>query len=269
MTYLPKIHLYHVDHLIAEGGTAAVYLGVDLRSGYPVAIKSLHPNRATNPYILRKFKEGANLYLYLAHPNLTRLVDFVIDGNKYYIIMEYIEGYTLEHVINSQPRPLSALRIIRIFNQVLSTIAYLHQHGVLHLDIKPNNIMIKPDGTIKVIDMGISIHLREREIRAAGTPPFMSPEQQDGSNLGFYTDIFALGVTLFNMVTGQLPFTGSATNILMQNRSASRPLVTHVYPYANPGFQPIIERAMNPRPTLRYQTCEEMMMDLQTLRNSL
>lgn len=269
MAYLPKIHLYHVDHLIAEGGTAAVYFGVDLRSGYPVAIKSLYPNRATNPYILRKFREGANLYLYLAHPNLTHLVDFVIDGDKYYIIMEYIEGDTLDHVINSLSRPLPAIKIINIFNQILSTIAYLHQHGVLHLDIKPNNIMIKPDGTIKVIDMGISIHLKEREIKAAGTPPFMSPEQQDGSNLGFYTDIFALGVTLFNMVTGHLPFTGSATDVLRKNRGSARPLVTQVNPYSNPGFQPIIERAMNPNPALRYQTCEEMMMDLQTLRNNL
>ena len=268
MAYLPKIHLYHVDHLIAEGGTAAVYFGVDLRSGYPVAIKSLYPNRATNPYILRKFREGANLYLYLAHPNLTRLVDFVIDGDKYYIIMEYIEGDTLDHVINSLSRPLPAAKIINIFNQILSTIAYLHQHGVLHLDIKPNNIMIKPDGTIKVIDMGISIHLKEREIKAAGTPPFMSPEQQDGSNLGFYTDIFALGVTLFNMVTGHLPFTGTATDVLRKNRGTARPLVTQVTPYANPGFQPIIERAMNPNPALRYHTGEEMMMDLQALRTN-
>lgn len=269
MAYLPKINLYHVDHLIAEGGTAAVYFGVDLRSGYPVAIKSLYPNRATNPYILRKFKEGANLYLYLAHPNLTRLVDFVIDGDKYFIIMEYIEGDTLDHVINSLLRPLPSEKVISIFNQILSTIAYLHHHGVLHLDIKPNNIMIKPDGTIKVIDMGISIHLKEREIKAAGTPPFMSPEQQDGANLGFYTDIFSLGVTLFNVVTGQLPFSGSATDILKKNRESVRPLVTRVTPYANPGFQPIIERAMNPNPALRYQTCEEMMMDLQELKNNL
>ncbi len=269
MAYLPKIHLYHVDHLIAEGGTAAVYFGVDLRSGFPVAIKSLYPSRAANPYILRKFREGANLYLYLAHPNLTRLVDFVIDGDKYYIIMEYIEGDTLDHVIDSQPYPMHSKKIINIFNQILSTIAYLHQHGVLHLDIKPNNIMIKPDGTVKVIDMGISVHLREKDVKAAGTPPFMPPEQQDGSNLGFYTDIFALGVTLFNMVTGQLPFIGSATCVLVNNRNSPRPLVTRIYPYANPGFQPIIERAMNPNPALRYQTCEEMMMDLLTLRNNL
>lgn len=267
MELLPKIPLYHVDHLIAEGGTAAVYFGVDLRSGYPVAIKSLYPNRATNPYILRKFREGANLYLYLAHKNLTRLVDFVIDGDKYYIIMEYIEGDTLEHIIQKQSHPLSTSKIIDIFNQILSTIAYLHQHGVLHLDIKPNNIMVKPNGTVKVIDMGISIHLKEREIKAVGTPPFMSPEQQDGLNLGFYTDIFALGVTLFNMVTGQLPFTGSATDVLICNRNAVRPLVTHIYPYANLEFQPIIERAMNPNPRLRYQTCEEMMMDLQKMNN--
>ena len=182
--------------------------------------------------------------------------------------MEYIEGDTLDHVINSLSRPLPAAKIINIFNQILSTIAYLHQHGVLHLDIKPNNIMIKPDGTIKVIDMGISIHLKEREIKAAGTPPFMSPEQQDGSNLGFYTDIFALGVTLFNMVTRHLPFTGTATDVLRKNRGTARPLVTQVTPYANPGFQPIIERAMNPNPALRYHTCEEMMMDLQALRTN-
>lgn len=269
MEILPKIHLYHVDHLIAKGGTAAVYFGVDLRSGYPVAIKSLYPNRAANPYILRKFREGANLYLYLAHKNLTRLVDFVVDGDKYYIIMEYIEGDTLEHIIQTQSHPFSTPKIIDIFNQILSTIAYLHQHGVLHLDIKPNNIMIKPDGTVKVIDMGISIHLKEREIKAVGTPPFMSPEQQDGSNLGFYTDIFALGVTLFNMVTGQLPFTGSATDVLISNRNAVRPLVTQIYPYANSKFQPIIERAMNPNPRLRYQTCEEMMMDLQKINNNI
>ena len=96
----------------------------------------------------------------------------------------------------------------------------------------------------------------------------MSPERQEGAKLGFYTDIFALGVTLFNVVTGQLPFTGSATDVLRKNRSSVRPHVTQITPYANPEFQPIIERAMNPNPAFRYQTCEEMMMDLQKLSNN-
>lgn len=263
---LPNIPYYHVDRLLSSGGTAAVYRGIDLRSGYVVAIKALFSTRAKDNYILEHFRSEANNYIYLSHPNLVKLVDFVENNGRYYLIMEFIDGTPMDLYLNTVTGPMSEEVLVPMFMQVLSTVAYLHHQKILHLDIKPNNIMILNDRSIKVIDLGISAKITDRNIKKAGTPPFMAPEQIKNHYPGFYTDIFALGVTLFNMVTGRLPFRGSATEILDQNCMSSRPNILDFYPGANPKYQAIIERAMNPDKNIRYQTCEEMMVDMLNIK---
>ena len=189
---LPQIPYFHVDHILSsQGGTAIVYWGVDLRSGYPVAIKQLYASRAKS----LDLKLEANRYLYLCHPNLTRLVDFVINGDQCFLVMEYVEGMTLDEYQNKRTGPMPDEMVVPIFLQLLDTIEYLHNNNTLHLDIKPNNVMIKNDGKIKVLDMGISAKIRGEETnsKVSGTPAFMPPEQFERGRLGKYTDIFALG----------------------------------------------------------------------------
>jgi serine/threonine-protein kinase len=262
---LPKIPYYHIDSLISSGGTAAVYRGIDLRSGYEVAIKALFPSRAKDDFILQRFREEANHYLYLSHPNITRLVEFVEDRDKFYLIMEFVDGIPLDNYLNTITGPMSEEILIPMFCNILDTIAYLHQNSVIHLDIKPSNTMVLNDNNIKILDMGISaiINDKSNNLKKCGSPAFMSPEQINQGELGFYTDIFALGVTLFNMVTCKLPFSGNShTEIFEKIRKEPTPHIKDFYEAANPQFQKIIERALQKDWKERYQTCEEFQMDL-------
>ena len=264
---LPKIPYYHVDSELGAGGTGIVYRGIDLRSGYIVAIKALYASRAKDSFVMEKFREEANHYLYLNHPNITRLVDFIEDKGMYYLVMEYVEGSPLDEYIGRITGPMCDEILIPMFLQILDTIAYLHQSGVLHLDIKPSNIMVLKDRSIKILDMGISAKVNETNVKKCGSPAFMAPEQIKGERLGYYTDIFALGVTFFNMATCHLPFSGNNhTEIFHKTCNDITPLAMEFYPGINPHFQKIIERAMKKNPCERYQTCEEFAMDLMELQ---
>ena len=260
---LPKIPYYHVDSLISSGGTANVYLGVNANSGFPVAIKELFPNRAKDKFIMQRFREEANHYLYLSQNNehITKLVDFVEYEDKFFLIMEFIDGKPLDDYINTGRSPaISEAVIIPMFCSILDTIDYLHQNNVLHLDIKPGNIMVVKESQIKILDMGISATLNDKtkNPKKCGTPAFMAPEQINQGELGRYTDIFALGITFFNLITGQLPFTGSThTEIFEKICTKPTPLATDFYAGVNPKFQAVIERALQKESCKRYQTCKE------------
>ena len=264
---LPKVPYYHVDSLISSGGTANVYLGIDMRSGYPVAIKAIFPNRAKDDFIMKRFREEANHYLYLSkhNENITKLVDFVEDVDKFYLIMEFIDGTPLDVYLNTITGPMTDEILIPMFCNILETIAFLHQNGVIHLDIKPSNIMVLDNHKIKILDMGISAMINDKSnnLKKCGSPAFMAPEQINQGELGFFTDIFALGVTLFNMVTCRLPFSGNShTEIFEKICKGPTPIVENFFQTANPHFQRIIERALQKKGKDRYQTCEEFQMDL-------
>ena len=260
---LPKIPYYHVDSLLSSGGTANVYLGVNVNSGFPVAIKELFPNRAKDKFIMQRFREEANHYLYLSqnNENITKLVDFVEYDDKFYLIMEFIEGMPLDEFITTAKSPaMSEDIIIPMFCCILDTIDYLHQNNVLHLDIKPGNIMVVREPNIKILDMGISATLNEKtkNPKKCGTPAFMAPEQINQGELGRYTDVFALGITFFNLITGHLPFTGNAhTEIFEQICKKPTPRAADFYADVNPKFQAVIEKALQKESCNRYQTCKE------------
>lgn len=262
MNELPRIPLYHIDHLIAEGGTARVYWGVDLRSGYPVAIKELKIRHFKNQIIRDKFKKvETQLYLYMNHPNIPRLVDFIDmhEQEQLYIVMEYIEGISLEKYIYEDIGLIPEQKALPMFLDILDTVAYLHRNGILHLDIKSNNVMIQPNGKIKLIDLGIASRMSEAsESTGFGTPAYMPPEQAEKGKCGQYTDIFSLGIMLFEMLTGTLPFTGQNTSEIRQKiKYQPTPKMKDYYPLINSDLQAIVERALAKEPMLRYQTCEE------------
>ena len=262
MNSLPKIPLYNIDHLIAEGGTAKVYWGVDLRSGFPVAVKELKIKHFKNEIIRKKFRQvETQLYLYMQHPNIPKLVDF-IDMHEYehlYIIMEFIEGRSLEHYIYSEIGLIPEVKALPMFLDILDTVAYLHNNGILHLDIKSNNIMILPNGNIKLIDLGIASRMSEAsDSTGFGTPVYMPPEQSEKGQCGKYTDIFSLGIMLFEMLTGTLPFNGqNSKEIRYKIKYDPTPQMKDFYPMINSELQLIVERALAKDPKMRYQSCEE------------
>ena len=268
MNDLPNIPLYHVGHLIAEGGTAKVYWGVDLRSGFPVAIKELKIRHFKNPAIRQKFKEvEAQMYLYLPHPNIPKLVDFIDlkDKELMYIVMEFIEGKTLEDYIYREIGLIPEQKALPMFMDILDTVAYIHNKGYLHLDIKSNNVMIQPNGKLKLIDLGIASRMSEASNSTGfGTPAYMPPEQSEMGRCGKYTDVFALGIMLFEMLTGSLPFTSQNSSgraaiaeIRYKIKYEPAPQMRNYYPFIGQELQYIVDRALAKAPSQRYQSCEE------------
>lgn len=262
MNSLPQIPLYHIDHLIAEGGTAKVYWGIDLRSGFPVAVKELKIKHFKNEIIRKKFRQvETQLYLYMQHPNIPKLVDFIDmhEQEQLYIIMEFIEGRSLEHYIYSEIGLIPEVKALPMFLDILDTVAYLHNNGILHLDIKSNNIMILPDGNIKLIDLGIASRMSDAsDSTGFGTPAYMPPEQSEKGLCGKYTDIFSLGIMLFEMLTGTLPFNGqNSKEIRYKIKYEPTPQMKDFYPMINSELQLIVERALAKDPKMRYQSCEE------------
>ena len=262
MNSLPKIPLYHIDHLIAEGGTAKVYWGIDLRSGFPVAVKELKIKHFKNEIIRKKFRQvETQLYLYMQHPNIPKLVDFIDmhEQEQLYIIMEFIEGRSLEHYIYSEIGLIPEVKALPMFLDILDTVAYLHSNGILHLDIKSNNIMVLPDGKIKLIDLGIASRMSDAsDSTGFGTPAYMPPEQSEKGQCGKYTDIFSLGIMLFEMLTGTLPFYGqNSKEIRYKIKYEPTPQMKDFYPMINSELQLIVERALAKEPKMRYQSCEE------------
>lgn len=270
MNDLPRLPYYHVDHLIAEGGTARVYWGVDLRSGYPVAIKELKIRHFKNKAIKDNFKDiEAQMYLYMQHPNIPKLVDFIDMPNsqQMFIVMEFIQGRTLEQFIYNEIGLIPEQKALPMFLEILDTMAYIHNKGYLHLDIKTNNVMLKPDGGIKIIDLGIASRMTDASTNTGhgyGTPAYMPTEQSEKRLLGKYTDIFALGVVLFEMLTGRLPFNSDNPNptqniaeIRNKIKYEPTPKMKQFYPMIGDGLQAIVEKATAKEPNQRYQTCEE------------
>lgn len=265
---LPNLPYYIVDHVLStSGGTGIVYWGIDKRTHYAVAIKELYEANAHHQSVVDAFRQEANSYAYLNHPNITKLVDFVVWQGRCFLVMEFLEGQTLDDMILKHTGLLPEKRVIPMFLNILHTIDYIHHvktpfypNGALHLDIKPNNIMVMNKGGIKIMDMGISAKLNDTNPnrRVAGTPSYMPPEQFQRGQLGMYTDIFALGVTLYFMLTAHLPFTGNDRTEIWNNISSHHFLPPQVYyPFMNKGWEYIIRKATEPNPYLRFQNCSE------------
>lgn len=259
MSRLPSIRYYDVTRLIQEGGTSAVYEAVDLRSGNVVAIKALFANKAKDEFMLKRFREEANHYLLLSHPNLPKLVDFIINDGQMYLVMEYVDGTDMNSFLRSNG-PLDEDLTIHFFTMILDTIGYLHKQGILHLDIKPSNIMVTENLGIKILDLGISAKVSEGETlkKKCGSPSFMAPEQIKGEKLDCYTDIYQIGVTLFNMVTGKLPFSGSTQKEIFDNIcNQPIPSIGDCTDLVNPAMQAVIEKSTQKEGANRYASCEE------------
>jgi serine/threonine-protein kinase len=254
---------------INAGGTATVYLGVNLNTGFQVAVKEPQSYLYKNPHFKTLFIREANHYLELDHPNIVKLEDLILDQDEGYLVMEYVEGRNLREYIKEITGPLPFHNASLFLNEVLNAIGYTHNCGYVHMDIKPANIMISNHDEIKVIDFGISLDTSKKfNAEVMGTPYYMSPEQIIGKNIDNRSDIYSLGVTLFELVTGKPPFAGadvSREELLELVKTVSLPSVSpkNEFEKAMTGLiNHIIQKSTAKNPDDRYQNCEEFQEDL-------
>jgi len=256
---------------IGRGGSGIVYLALDLYSGFLVCVKKLLEEHSKNEEFLIKFKSEANIYLMLDHPNIVSLKDFIIKNNSFYLVQEYVEGQNLEEYIQNVTGPIPTEVSIGMLKDIIKAIDYAHNksiaisghQGVLHLDIKPANILISKSGNIKIIDYGISQgNNQKRGNQVMGTPLFMAPEQLDISRqLDRRTDIYALGTLIHVMVTGNKPFKNCKTKDQVLDNILNHQLTrtSELYAGVDFRFQKIIDKATEKNPEDRYQSCQELL----------
>jgi len=252
--------------LLESGGTANVYEAYDHWAQKKVAVKALYKSVYKDKFIRDKFKQEANIYLKLTHPNIVKLKDFISSSDTDFLVMEYVEGLTLSNYIMTVSGPLADEQISSIFIQIMFGFAHAHHNGIFHLDIKPSNIMIDSKGIVKILDFGISTlkDSKNNNGRLLGTPLYMSPEQVQKKETNRLSDIYSLGVTLFYAATANLPFDNISISELFNKIIEEKlPRIENYYPYANPQIQNIIDKATMKNPDSRYQTCEEFAYEIQ------
>jgi len=263
-----RIGKYEIVDVLGRGGMGVVYRGIDKAIGREVAIKTLTGGFLSDPTMLARFYEEGRRTGRLKHPNIVTVYDLGDDNGTPYIVMERVEGDPLDKLIRSGA-PLSMVDRLGIMEEVCSALGYAHRNNVIHRDVKPANIFLQPDGAAKLLDFGIArLEKRDQDVsftrtgRLIGTVPYMAPERLMGESVDGRSDIFAAGVVLYQLVTGQLPFSGNE-NALMQRilNDPYPPLNTLIKSYP-PILDAIIERSLAKAPVERYATAEEMAADL-------
>lgn len=259
-----KVTSYKIEKLIGEGGMGNVYLGVHETLGRKVAIKVLHDKLVNNENLRKRFKNEASALAHMQHPNIVAIYDYVENDEGLFLIMEYVEGRELDVYINTISGPINSDDAKMILGQVLDGFDYAHNQGVIHRDIKPSNILITNDKRVKILDFGIA-KLLEGDMSLTktgtrmGTVLYMSPEQVKGEEIDKRSDIYSLGVTLFQMITGQCPYDQKSTEFAVYNQIVSEPLpqVQDIYPGADKAFQALIDKATQKDKNNRFGSCNE------------
>jgi serine/threonine-protein kinase len=263
-----RINHIEIIEEIGSGGTASVLKGVDLNNGRLVAVKVLWSNLFKSDEIKKRFIFEANQYLYLNHPGIVALKDFIIKDDAYYLVMEYIEGQNLDEYINKVTGPMPENKAISTMLEILEAVGYAHKNNVLHLDIKPANIMIDGNSKIKLLDFGISSEGQQANNgQIMGSPLYMSPEQITGKNIDKPSDIYSLGITFFQMLTGKTPYTGnmSREELFAKIQEGNLPKAKSIYPFVTDKIQSIIDNATNTDRTKRFQSTDEFSSQLKAI----
>lgn len=269
---------YQFIHKIDEGGAGVVWQAVDTHYGHRVAVKRLKTTAAALDGIINKFKIEANIYLMLNHKNIVVLKNFIISKGAYYLIMEYIDGTPIDKYVKKFPNNKMPSEVATaIMKEIVKGVGYGHERkipiegydGVLHLDIKPSNVMVSNNGEVKIIDYGISQGTTaQRSEKIMGTLMFMSPEQLDiNAELDSRTDIYALGLLFYFMLTGLYPHPNNLSNQGIFERILNTPInkLPNIKTGTGLRIQSIIEKATEKNPINRYQNCNELLTALNEL----
>jgi tRNA A-37 threonylcarbamoyl transferase component Bud32 len=258
---------YELNHLIARGGMAEVYRAHDRLLDRPVALKVLFPELSVDRSFVERFRREAQAAANLSHPNIVPVFDWGEDTGTYFIVMEFVDGRPLSSILKTAG-PLAADRTAEIAAPVAAALGYAHKHGVVHRDVKPGNVLITDDGQVKVTDFGIARAVNTEESltqtgAVMGTATYFSPEQAEGMGVDARTDIYSLGVVLFEMVTGRPPFLGDTPVAVASKHVRDHPpLPRELNPSIPPTFEAIILKAMDKNPDNRYATSEDLRADL-------
>jgi eukaryotic-like serine/threonine-protein kinase len=274
MTTLAKAGRYEIVGELGRGAMGVVYKATDPVIGRTVAVKTIKLSAEgtglTRPELLARFQTEARAAGLLTHPNIVVVFDAGEEDGLYYIIMELVEGRSLQALLDdghSFPLP----RVLRIMEQACSALQFAHERNVVHRDIKPANLMLTGDDTVKVTDFGTAKILQfgtvQQTAHVMGTPSYMSPEQVKGRAVDGRSDIFSLGVMLYEMVTGEKPFPGQNITTVIYKIVNEEPVPPkQVDPSVHPGISAVVMRALAKDPDTRYQSCREMLEDLRNYR---
>lgn len=260
---------YRIIKEIGRGGMANVYQGEDTFLGDRlVAIKVLRSNFENDDIAIARFQREAFAMAELSHPNIVGISDVGEFESQQYIVMEFVDGMTLKQYIN-QNAPLANDEAIEIITEILSAMDMAHSHGIIHRDLKPQNVLVSSSGTVKVTDFGIAKALSETSLTQTntmfGSVHYLSPEQARGSNATVQSDIYAIGIILFELLTGQIPFDGdSAVAIALKHFQESIPSIINLNPEVPQALENVVIKATAKDIKNRYTDVEEMMTDVAT-----
>ena len=259
---------YEIQRLIGEGGMANVYLAKDTILDRKVAVKVLRGDLAGDEKFVRRFQREALSASSLSHPNIVEIYDVGEDEGNFYIVMEYIEGKTLKQLIKKRG-VLSLPETMDIMLQLLDALATAHDSYIIHRDIKPQNIMIKESGLVKITDFGIAMALNSAQLTQTnsvmGSVHYLPPEQASGKGSTIRSDIYSLGILMFEMLSGKVPFKGdSAVEIALKHMKEPLPSVKEINPVVPQSVENIILKASAKNPKNRYRDVREMADDIKT-----
>ena len=261
---------YRIDSLVARSGMASIFRGTDLRTGRPVAVKVPHPEMESDPLLFDRFHREEQIGQSLAHPGVMK-VYADLERSRVYMVMEWADGRLLREILSTSGK-LPADRAIGITLGICDVLEYIHGQGVVHRDLKPENVMLDDDDKVKLIDFGLAAKSGMRRLtftklsQVMGTPEYISPEQVKGKRGDARSDLYALGVMFYEMLTGKTPFSGPNAFAIMNDRLLNPPLPPRE---ADPEMAPVLEevlcRALERQPQKRYASAREFAWDLRHL----
>jgi serine/threonine-protein kinase len=259
---------YQLTQTLGEGGMANVYLAHDLILDRDVAVKVLRLDLQNDPDTLRRFRREAMATLELSHPNIVNIYDVGESNGQQYLVMEYVKGTDLKKYI-ALNFPIPYARVIALMTQILSAVQTAHDHHIIHRDLKPQNILVDENGTAKITDFGIAVALTENSMTQTnsllGSVHYISPEQARGSMPTRQSDIYALGIILYEMLTGTVPFEGeSAVSIALKHFQQEIPSVRDFDPRIPQALENVVLKATAKEPSTRYTSASAMSADLAT-----
>ena len=259
---------YKIISVLGEGGMANVYLAEDIILQRKVAVKVLRLNLQKDPQTIQRFQREALSTSELSHPHIVSILDVGTEGDCHYLVMDYVDAPDLEEYIQRN-NPIPLPKVINIMDQILSAVALAHKHNVIHRDLKPQNILMDKKGNIKIVDFGIAIALNQSTMTqtntAMGSVHYMSPEQARGSMATKQSDIYSLGIILYKLLTGTVPFTGeNAVAVALKHFQEKTPSLRAKNPSIPQALENVVFKATAKDPRDRYKTVLDMKEDLDT-----